>query len=168
MIPPDETPEIQPTPLWRITGATIIAILAIVVIFWLVISTEDNTRAARKDQQGILQILAQIDKYTNPHSKTVQAEQKAQMKVVDHIIVCVENHQDRVTASILHVTPPPVTPGCPEVATKAFRVPSAAKPAPVASTVLTAASPAIHAQVSASTSTTSTTLPRHGKHKGHR
>ena len=162
---PDETPEIQeiqPTPLWRITGATIIAILAVVVTFWLVISTEDNTRAARNDQHYMIQILAQIDKYTNPHSPIVKAANARQQLVIDHIILCVENHQDRVTASILHVTAPPVVPGCPEVATKRFSPPPTPKPAPVVTDSLVEASGAIHAQISP------TVMPHsHGKRHGH-
>ena len=97
------------------TVVTCVALLAEVTWFGLssLRQQSDFRQRLESQQANTLTLLHEVQNATDPNSPESQAAAARTQAVVTQLILCVENHADRVGALIRHAPIPPLLAGCP-------------------------------------------------------
>lgn len=111
--PPAPAVKVARTPAWLV--ALISAAVCIVLITggWLLWTLQTTNQRLVDGRASSLQILNQIKAFTDPSSKISKATDAKTAAIIAEIIVCLENHEDRLAARFANVPAPPLAPGCP-------------------------------------------------------
>ena len=103
---------------WFVRVLTLVAALAtcIILVIWIIISNHQATDQRTRIQQELAQtsfLVERVAAATDPHSQLTRRTNAQQAVVVRNLILCLENHEDRLAAALARTRPPAVMRGCP-------------------------------------------------------
>lgn len=103
---------------WFVRLLTLIAALAtcVILVVWIVVSNRQATDQRARIQKELTQtsfLVQRVADATDPTSQFSQRANAQQAMVVKALILCLENHEDRLAAELAHTRVPGVMKGCP-------------------------------------------------------
>lgn len=98
-----------------LTLLTCIATLVVVLVYFEINNRQANDQRARIQKEVVATnfLVQRVIDATDPKSQLSQQADVRQAIVVKGLILCLENHEDRLAALLAHAGPPKVMKGCP-------------------------------------------------------
>ena len=98
-----------------LTLLTCIATLVVVLIYFEINNRQASDQRARIQRELVATnfLVQRVADATDPKSQLSQRANAQQAVVVKNLILCLENHEDRLAAELAHIPPPRVMKGCP-------------------------------------------------------